>query len=147
MASTCPSRVVGFKGRSVMVQFIAKESSPTGFKVWMLVDCATNYVVAFDMFTGRKGRVKESNASAAVVMKLIEWLEVGERGRVSPAVCGGYGPRSDNGLGSEAPPAQRFLGPLTVRAQGLPTQLEQVQKVAASSHSNAVGLRSRNARM
>jgi len=60
-----------------MVQFIAKKSSPTGFKVWMLVDCTTNYVVAFDVFTGRKGRAKESNASAAVVMKLIERLEVG----------------------------------------------------------------------
>jgi len=69
--------MVGFQGRSVMVQFIAKKSSPTGFKVWMLVDCATNYVVAFDVFTGRKGRAKESNASAAVVMKLIERLEVG----------------------------------------------------------------------
>ena len=69
--------MVGFQGRRVMVQYIAKKSSPTGFKVWMLVDCATNYVVAFDVFTGRKGRAKESRASAGVVMKLIERLGEG----------------------------------------------------------------------
>jgi len=66
--------MVAFQGRSKMVQFIAKKSSPTGFKVWMLVDSDTNYVVAFDVFTGRKGREKEAGAAGKVVMKLLDHL-------------------------------------------------------------------------
>ncbi len=46
--------------------------SPTGFKVWMLVDSATNFVVHFDVYTGAKGKAKEENASANVVLNLVQ---------------------------------------------------------------------------
>lgn len=67
--------MVAFKGRSVMRQHIAKKKSPTGFKVWMLVDCASNYVCALDIFTGMKGRRREEGAAGKVVLKLLERLQ------------------------------------------------------------------------
>jgi hypothetical protein len=63
--------MVAFKGRSRMRQHIAKKKSPTGFKVWMLVDCVTNFVVAFDVYTGAKQQRREENMSANVVLKLV----------------------------------------------------------------------------
>jgi Transposase IS4 len=63
--------MIAFKGRSNMRQHIAKKKSPTGFKVWMLIDCATNFVVAFDVYTGAKGKPREENASANVVLQLV----------------------------------------------------------------------------
>lgn len=67
--------MVAFKGRSIMRQHIAKKKSPTGFKVWMLVDCATNYVCALDVFTGMKGRRREEGAAGKVVTTLLERLQ------------------------------------------------------------------------
>ena len=67
--------MVGFTGRSKMRQHIAKKAMPTGFKVWMLVDCSTNYIVAFDIYTGAKGKEKEADAAGKVVMKLLERVE------------------------------------------------------------------------
>jgi hypothetical protein len=63
-----------FKGRSSMRQHIAKKASPTGFKVWMLVDVETNYVYSFDIYTGKNKSKREEGATAAVVLKLIEPL-------------------------------------------------------------------------
>ena len=67
--------MVAFKGRSIMRQHIAKKKSPTGFKVWMLVDCATNFVCALDVFTGMKGRRREEGAAGKVVTTLLERLQ------------------------------------------------------------------------
>jgi hypothetical protein len=62
--------MVAFKGRSIMRQHITKKKSPTGFKVWMLVDVQTNYVYAFDVYTGAKGVVREAGAAKRVVLDL-----------------------------------------------------------------------------
>ena len=62
--------MVGFKGRSYMIQHIATKAEDTGFKVWMLVDCESGFVVAFDIYTGVKRKAREENASANVVLKL-----------------------------------------------------------------------------
>ena len=67
--------MVAFKGRSVMRQHIAKKRSPTGFKVWMLVDCDSNYVCALDVFTGMKGRRREEGAAGRVVRRLLDRLQ------------------------------------------------------------------------
>lgn len=67
--------MVAFKGRSIMRQHIAKKRSPTGFKVWMMVDCTTNYVVAFDIFTGMKGKKREEGAAGRVVMDLVSRVQ------------------------------------------------------------------------
>ena len=37
----------------------------------MLVDCDTNFVVAFDVYTGAKGKPREENMSAKVVLDLV----------------------------------------------------------------------------
>lgn len=65
----------GFKGRSSMKQYIASKATRWGFKVWMLVDCATNYVAALDVYTGRKDDERRSGAAAEVVLKLVNRLE------------------------------------------------------------------------
>lgn len=64
----------GFKGRSAFKQYIPTKATRTGFKVWMLVDRATNYVCALDVFTGRKGDEKRPGAAAAVVLQLVSRL-------------------------------------------------------------------------
>jgi hypothetical protein len=67
--------MVGFKGRSIMRQHIARKASPTGFKVWMLVDVSTNYVCAFDVYTGTKRQRKDEQMTQKVVMRLLARLE------------------------------------------------------------------------
>ena len=71
---TVDEAMILFKGRSDMRQHIAKKASPTGFKIWMLVDVATNYVYSFDIYTGKNKMKREENATANVVLKLIEPL-------------------------------------------------------------------------
>ena len=66
---------VGFKRRSIMRQHIARKASPTGFKVWMLVDISTNYVCAFDVYTGAKPRRKDEQMTQKVVTRLLARLE------------------------------------------------------------------------
>ena len=68
---TIDEAMILFKGRSSMRQHIAKKASPTGFKVWMLVDVASNYVYSFDIYTGKNKMKREENASSAVVLNLI----------------------------------------------------------------------------
>lgn len=68
---TVDEAMILFKGRSSMRQHIAKKASPTGFKVWMLVDVESNYVYSFDIYTGKNKNKREESATAAVVLKLI----------------------------------------------------------------------------
>jgi hypothetical protein len=70
---TVDEAMVGFKGRSSMRQHIAKKTQDTGFKVWMLVECDTNYVFNFDIYTGKGGK-SETGQSARVVTQLCERL-------------------------------------------------------------------------
>jgi hypothetical protein len=71
---TVDEAMILFKGRCDMRQHIAKKASPTGFKIWMLVEVASNYVYSFDIYTGKNKMKREENATANVVLKLIEPL-------------------------------------------------------------------------
>ena len=71
---TVDEAMILFKGRSEMRQHIAKKASPTGFKVWMLVDVESNYVYSFDIYTGKNKMKREESATANVILKLIEPL-------------------------------------------------------------------------
>lgn len=71
---TVDEAMILFKGRSSMRQHIAKKASPTGFKVWMLVDVESNYVYSFDIYTGKNKTRREEGATSSVVLKLIEPL-------------------------------------------------------------------------
>jgi len=62
----------GFQGRSHMVQHIARKAEDTGFKVWMLVDVDSGFVVTFDIYTGAKEAGREERASENVVLKLTQ---------------------------------------------------------------------------
>ena len=83
---TVDEAMILFKGRSSMRQHIAKKASPTGFKVWMLVDVDSNYVYSFDIYTGKNKTRREEGATAAVVLKLItpltenSWHRIGMDG-------------------------------------------------------------------
>ena len=68
--------MVGFKGRSVMKQYIPAKTSPTGFKIWMLVDCETNYVVKFEIYPGKQMDGPETGQAYDVVMRLVTVLNV-----------------------------------------------------------------------
>jgi hypothetical protein len=71
---TVDEAMILFKGRSSMRQHIAKKATPTGFKVWMLVDVESNYVYSFDIYTGKNKSKREESTTASVVLKLIEPL-------------------------------------------------------------------------
>lgn len=71
---TIDEAMILFEGRCDMRQHIAKKASPTGFKIWMLVEVASNYVYSFDIYTGKNKMKREENASANVVLTLIEPL-------------------------------------------------------------------------
>ena len=64
-----------FKGRSSMRQHIAKKKSPTGFKVWTLVDIGTNYIYYFDIYQGKEKVKTEEGMTRRLVHKLISVLE------------------------------------------------------------------------
>jgi len=72
---TVDEAMVGFKGRSPMRQHIKRKSKDTGFKIWMLVECETNYVYNFEIYTGKRGTGKsEAGQSKRVVEQLCERL-------------------------------------------------------------------------
>lgn len=71
---TIDEAMILFKGRCEMRQHIAKKASPTGFKVWMLVDVESNYVYSFDIYTGKEKNKREDKVTSGVVLKLIEPL-------------------------------------------------------------------------
>ena len=65
---------MGFKGRTKLKQYIPAKSADTGFKIWMLVDCATNYVFNFEIYQG-KGEGPETGMSQRVVNHLVAPLQ------------------------------------------------------------------------
>lgn len=45
--------MVAFKGRCSMKQSMPNKIQDSGFKAWMLVGCETNFVVKFEVYTGK----------------------------------------------------------------------------------------------
>ena len=72
---TIDEAMVGFKGRTKLKQHIPAKSADTGFKIWMLVDCETNYVFNFQIFQGKGEEGPESGQSQRVVNDLITPLD------------------------------------------------------------------------
>jgi hypothetical protein len=72
---TIDEAMVGFKGRTKLKQHIPAKSADTGFKIWMLVDCATNYVFNFEVYQGRGDDGPETGQSQRVVNHLVTPLE------------------------------------------------------------------------
>jgi hypothetical protein len=57
--------IVGYKGRSEMKQYIRNKPTKWGYKVWCLV--SSNYLLAFQVYEGKKGRNSASSPHEAVV--------------------------------------------------------------------------------
>jgi hypothetical protein len=57
--------MVGFKGRSEMKQYIKSKPTKWGYKVWCLVSC--EYLVAFNVYEGKRSSASISNPHSAVL--------------------------------------------------------------------------------
>lgn len=58
------------------MQFVLRKTVPTGFKIWLLVECATGYVYNFDVYQGKVDkRTTETGQTAAVVNALVTALD------------------------------------------------------------------------
>ena len=71
---TVDEAMVGFKGKCVMKQSMPNKTQDSGFKVWLLVDCETNFVVKFEVYTGKKEDGPEHGLSHDVVLRLVTEL-------------------------------------------------------------------------
>jgi Transposase IS4 len=65
--------MVGFTGRSNMIQYVQGKAHPWGFKVFTLTDAATSYVLNMDIYTGAvAGTQREEGLAKRVVMQLLQ---------------------------------------------------------------------------
>ena len=64
--------MVKYKGRSSIKQYMPKKPIKKGFKIWMLADSDTGYVLKFNVYEGKRGNTTEKGLGAQVVMRLTE---------------------------------------------------------------------------
>jgi hypothetical protein len=62
---TVDEAMVGFKGRSEMKQYIKNKPTKWGYKVWCLV--SSNYLLAFEVYEGKRSSTSSSNPHSAVL--------------------------------------------------------------------------------
>ena len=67
--------MVKYKGCSSIKQYIPQKPVKRGFKIWMLVDSATGYVLKFTVYEGKTGNSVERGLGAKVVKRLTEHLQ------------------------------------------------------------------------
>ena len=72
---TIDEAMVAFKGRSKLRQNVPNKKNPNGFKVWMLVESSSGYVVNFQVFEGRGDDGPETGHAQRVVKDLIAVLD------------------------------------------------------------------------
>ena len=66
--------MVKYKGRSSIKQYMPQKPVKRGFKIWMLADSATGYVLKFTVYKGKTGNSVERGLGANVVKRLTEHL-------------------------------------------------------------------------
>ena len=66
--------MIPFKGRSSLKQYMPMKPIKRGIKVWVRADANNGYVLAFEVYTGRKGNTTEKGLGAMVVKGLTEQL-------------------------------------------------------------------------
>ena len=67
--------MVKYKGRSSIKQYMPQKPVKRGFKIWMLADSATGYVLKFTVYEGKTGNSVERGLGANVVKRLTEHLQ------------------------------------------------------------------------
>ena len=65
-------RMLRFKGRHSMRQYIPCKPDPYGFKLWALADSSTGYLVDFNVYFGASGDKPEVGLATKVVLDLID---------------------------------------------------------------------------
>lgn len=66
--------MVKYKGRSSLKQYMPKKPTKRGFKIWMIADADTGYVLKFNVYEGKMRNMTEKGLGANVVMQLTENL-------------------------------------------------------------------------
>ena len=64
--------MIGFKGRSTLLQYMPLKPTKRGYKVWCRCDAKTGYMCEFDIYTGASLDRGDSSLSSYVVKKLTE---------------------------------------------------------------------------
>ena len=62
--------MIGYKGKTIMRQHIASKRQNTGFKMWTLAECTTQYIYTFEIYTG-KGPKSEVGQGSRIVKQLV----------------------------------------------------------------------------
>ena len=77
-ANVClDERLSPFRGRCSFKMYIPSKPAKYGIKVWMLVDCDSNYVYNFQIYVGKIDGKREVNQAHRVVMNMTKPLQSG----------------------------------------------------------------------
>jgi hypothetical protein len=71
---TVDEQLVPFRGRCSFIQYMPNKPVKYGLKFWSLCDAETRYVLALDLYSGKKGNTIEHNHSRNVVLRLVDQL-------------------------------------------------------------------------
>ncbi|CAI8014321.1 Chimeric ERCC6-PGBD3 protein, partial [Geodia barretti] len=72
--------MIGYKGRSYMLQYMPMKPTKRGFKVWVRADSVNGYFCDFEVYTGRAvdgDTTSEFGLGERVVLELTECLRGG----------------------------------------------------------------------
>ena len=67
--------MIPFKGRSSLKQYLPLKPIKRDIKVWMRADAVSGYVLAFQVYSGKKGNDTEKTLGSKVVKHLTEELQ------------------------------------------------------------------------
>lgn len=70
MQVSIDERMVAFKGRCGMKQYIKNKPTKRGFKIWVLADSKTGYTYTFEIYTGKRLTKTKNGLGYDVVMSL-----------------------------------------------------------------------------
>lgn len=74
MPVSIDERMVAFKGRCGMKQYIKNKPTKWGFKIWVLADSKTGYTYTFEIYTGKRLTKTKNGLGYDVVMGLMHDL-------------------------------------------------------------------------
>lgn len=115
-------RMIKFKGRHHMKQYIKKKPTKWGFKSYTLCDSTTAYMCQFELYTGKANDDQGNGATHAVVMRLVE-----------PFLDQGYQLFTDNYYTSQAlaealvARQTALVGTVQAKRVGFPDRLKNVK--------------------
>ena len=71
---TVDEQLVPFRARCCFVQYMPKKPSKYGLKFWTLYEANCRYVLALDLYTGKKDNTVQKNLATNVVLNLVDKL-------------------------------------------------------------------------